>query len=164
MKHIVVLLIKYTAISAVLLMILGIFQDVSIPRIFLISLLITGTAYLIGDLFVLPKYGNMVATIADFGLSFLGIWVLTYLLTDNNFARNIIASSFWAALFISMIEVFFHIYMKKVVLHDDNDSRESTNIHHDRYAMEMSHEYLNRSEIEKVRTIQKENDTKNKMK
>ncbi|MEH7459665.1 hypothetical protein V7183_21350, partial [Bacillus sp. JJ1127] len=60
--------------------------------------------------------------------------------------------------------VFFHIYMKKVVLHDDNDSRESTNIHHDRYAMEMSHEYLNRSEIEKVRTIQKENDTKNKMK
>ena len=164
MKHIVALLIKYTAISAVLLMISGIFQDVSIPRILLISLLITGTAYLIGDLFVLPKYGNMVATIADFGLSFLGIWVLTYLLTDNNFARNIIASSFWAALFISMIEVFFHIYMKKVVLHDDNDSRESTNIHHDRYAMEMSHEYLNRSEIEKVRTIQKENGTKNKMK
>ncbi|MEH7459664.1 DUF2512 family protein, partial [Bacillus sp. JJ1127] len=94
MNHIVALLIKYTAISAVLLMISGIFQDVSIPRILLISLLITGTAYLIGDLFVLPKYGNMVATIADFGLSFLGIWVLTYLLTDNNFARNIIASSF----------------------------------------------------------------------
>ncbi|PDZ08205.1 hypothetical protein CON70_29065, partial [Bacillus pseudomycoides] len=64
MKHIVALLIKYTAISAVLLMILGIFQDVSIPRILLISLLITGTAYLIGDLFVLPRYGNMVATIA----------------------------------------------------------------------------------------------------
>ncbi|HEK9099547.1 YndM family protein [Bacillus pfraonensis] len=164
MKHIVALLIKYTAISAVLLMILGIFQDVSIPRILLISLLITGTAYLIGDLFVLPKYGNMVATIADFGLSFLGIWVLTYLLTDNNFVRNIVASSFWAALLIGVIEVFFHIYMKKAVLHENNDSRESTNMHHDRYAMEISHEYLNRSEIEKVRSIQKENDIKNKMK
>ncbi|WP_371399287.1 DUF2512 family protein [Bacillus toyonensis] len=34
------------------------------------SLLITGKAYLIGGLFVLPKYGNMVATCADVGLSF----------------------------------------------------------------------------------------------
>ncbi|MBC6972797.1 YndM family protein [Bacillus sp. Xin] len=164
MKHIVALLIKYTAISAVLLMILGISQDISLPRILLISLIITGSAYLIGDLFVLPKYGNMVATIADFGLSFLGIWLLTYLLTDNDYTGNIGAPSFWAALLISVIEVFFHIYIKKVVLHGDNDSRESTNIHHDRYAMEISHEYLNRSEIEKVRSIQKENDTKNKMK
>lgn len=164
MKHIVALLIKYTAISAVLLMILGIFQDVSIPRILLISLLITGTAYLIGDLFVLPKYGNMVATIADFGLSFLGIWVLTYLLTDIDLTRNIGFSAFWSALLISVVEIFFHIYMKKVVLHEDTDSQESTNVHHDRYAMEVSHEYLNRSEIEKVRSIQKENDAKNKMK
>lgn len=164
MKHIVALLIKYTAISAVLLMILGIFQDVSIPRILLISLLITGTAYLIGDLFVLPRYGNMIATIADFGLSFLGIWVLTYFLTDIDLTPNIGFSSFWSALLISAVEIFFHIYMKKAVLHEGKDSRESTNMHHDRYAMEISHEYLNRSEIEKVRFIQKENDTKNKMK
>lgn len=162
MKHIVSLLIKYTAISAVLLMILGIFQDVSIPRILLISLLITGTAYLIGDLFVLPKYGNMIATIADFGLSFLGIWVLTYFLTD--LTRNIGFSIFWSAFLISVVEIFFHIYMKKAVLQEDENSRESTNMHHDRYAMEISHEYLNRSEIEKVISIQKENDTKNKMK
>ncbi|CAI8844968.1 hypothetical protein COM13_11660 [Bacillus pseudomycoides] len=164
MKHIVALLIKYTAISAVLLMILGIFQDVSIPRILLISLLLTGTAYLIGDLFVLPRYGNMVATIADFGLSFLGIWVLTYFLTDIDLTRNIGFSAFWSALLISIVEIFFHIYMKKAVLHEDEGSRESTNMHHDRYAMEISHEYLNRSEIEKVRSIQKENDIKSKMK
>lgn len=164
MKHIVALLIKYTAISAVLLMVLGIFQHVSIPRILLISLLITGTAYLIGDLFVLPKYGNIIATIADFGLSFLGIWVLTYFLTDIDLNRNISFSAFWSALLISVVEIFFHVYMKKVVLHEDEDSRESTNMHHDRYAMEISHEYLNRSEIEKVRSMQKENDTKNKMK
>ena len=164
MKHIVALLIKYTAISAVLLMVLGIFQDVSIPRILLISLLITGIAYLIGDLFVLPRYGNMIATIADFGLSFLGIWVLTYFLTDIDLTRNIGFSAFWSALLISAVEIFFHIYMKKAVLHEGKDSRESTNMHHDRYAMEISHEYLNHSEIEKVRFIQKENDTKNKMK
>ncbi|MBO1583056.1 YndM family protein [Bacillus sp. XF8] len=162
MKHIVALLIKYIAISAVLLMILGIFQDISLPRILLISLIITGSAYLIGDLFVLSKYGNMVATITDFGLSFLGIWVLTYFLTDIDLTRNIGFSAFWSALLISVVEIFFHIYMKKAVLHEDEDSRESTNMHQDRYAMEISHEYLNRSEIEKVRSIQKENDAKNK--
>lgn len=41
MKHIVALLIKYTAISAVLLMILGIFQGISIPRILFLLLVIT---------------------------------------------------------------------------------------------------------------------------
>lgn len=46
MKHIVALLIKYMAISAVLLIVLGIFWDVSVPRVLFISLVITG-----GDLF-----------------------------------------------------------------------------------------------------------------
>ncbi|MCY8957760.1 YndM family protein [Bacillus cereus] len=149
MKHIVALLIKYTAITAVLLIILGIFQDISIPRVLLISLFLTGAAYLIGDLFILPKYGNMIATIADFGLSFFGIWFLTYLLTNSDFTRNIGFSSFVAALIIGGIEVFFHIYMKKVVLNEDDESRRLNQIHHDNYAMEMSDEYIDSSTIKK---------------
>ncbi|MBP3971445.1 YndM family protein [Bacillus sp. WL1] len=149
MKHIVALLIKYTAITAVLLIILGIFQDISISRVLLIALFLTGAAYLIGDLFILPKYGNMIATIADFGLSFFGIWFLTYLLTDLDAARNIGFSSFVAALVIGGIEVFFHIYMKKVVLHEEGRSREHNPIHHDKYAMEMSDEYIDSSKINK---------------
>ncbi|PEA29325.1 hypothetical protein COL81_22720 [Bacillus toyonensis] len=149
MKHIVALLIKYTAITAILLIILGIFQDISIPRILLISLLLTGAAYLIGDLFILPKYGNMIATIADFGLTFFGIWLLTSLFTDLDSTRNIGFSSFIAALIIGGIEVFFHIYMQKLVLHKDNELREHNPIHHDKYAMEMSDEYINSSTINK---------------
>ncbi|KKZ95370.1 hypothetical protein B4147_3242 [Bacillus wiedmannii] len=149
MKHIVALLIKYTAITAVLLIILGIFQDISILRVLLISLFLTGAAYLIGDLFILPKYGNMIATIADFGLSLFGIWFLTYLLTNSDFTRNIGFSSFVAALIIGGIEVFFHIYMKKVVLHEEDTSREQNQIHHDNYAMEMSDEYIDSSTINK---------------
>ncbi|WP_157830103.1 YndM family protein [Bacillus sp. SN10] len=149
MKHIVALLIKYTAITAVLLIILGIFQDISIPRVLLISLSLTGAAYLIGDLFILPKYGNMIATIADFGLSFFGIWLLTSLFTNLDSTRNIGLSSFIAALIIGGIEVFFHIYMQKLVLHNDNELREHTRIHHDKYAMEMSDEYMDSSTINK---------------
>ncbi|MBC2684360.1 YndM family protein [Bacillus toyonensis] len=149
MKHIVALLIKYTAITAVLLIILGIFQDISIPRVLLISLLLTGAAYLIGDLFILPKYGNMIATMADFGLSFFGIWLLTSLFTDLDSTRNIGFSSFIAALIIGGIEVFFHIYMQKLVLHKDNELSEHHHIHHDKYAMEMSDEYIDSSTINK---------------
>ncbi|QWI17373.1 DUF2512 family protein [Bacillus wiedmannii] len=149
MKHIVALLIKYTAITAVLLVILGIFQGISIPRVLLISLLLTGAAYLIGDLFVLPKYGNMIATMADFGLSFFGIWLLTSLFTDLDATRNIGLSSFIAALIIGGIEVFFHIYMQKLVLRNDNELKEHNRIHHDKYAMEMSDEYMDSSTINK---------------
>ncbi|MDA2385827.1 YndM family protein [Bacillus cereus] len=149
MKHIVALLIKYTAITAVLLIILGIFQDISIPRVLLISLFLTGTAYLIGDLFILPKYGNTVATMADFGLSFFGIWLLTSLFTDLGATRNIGLSSFIAALIIGGTEVFFHIYMKRLVLRNDDELTNHNHIQHDKYAIEMSDEYIDSSTINK---------------
>ncbi|EMI3505138.1 TPA: YndM family protein [Bacillus cereus] len=149
MKHIVALLIKYTAVTAVLLVILGIFQGISIPRVLLISLFLTGAAYLIGDLFILPKYGNMIATMADFGLSFFGTWLLTSLFTNLDATRNIGFSSFLAALIIGGIEVFFHIYMQKLVLRNDNELREHNHIPHDKYAMEISDEYMDSSTINK---------------
>lgn len=153
MKHIVALLIKYTAISAVLLMILSIFQGVSIPRALFISLVITGVAYLIGDLFILPKYGNTVATIVDFGLSFLGIWVLTYFLTNVNVPRGITAASFWSALLVGVVEILFHIYMKRLVLHEDDRLRGAS--YHKRYATEFSEEYIDHSIIQKERLSEK---------
>ncbi|MBJ8027390.1 YndM family protein [Bacillus cereus group sp. N21] len=164
MKHIVALLIKYTASSAVLLMILSIFQGVSIPRALFISLVITGVAYLIGDLFILPKYGNTVATIVDFGLSFLGIWVLTYFLTNVNVPRGITAASFWSALLIGVVEILFHIYMKRLVLQEDNHLRVSSNAYHRRYATEFSEEYIDHSKIEKERLSRKMEDQNNKLK
>ncbi|MGX5478463.1 YndM family protein [Bacillus thuringiensis] len=147
MKHIVALLIKYTAITAVLLIMLSIFQGISIPRVLLISLFLTGAAYLIGDLFILPKYGNMIATIADLGLSFFGIWLLISLFTDLDATRNIGVSSFIAALIIGGTEVFFHIYMKRLVLHNDDNLKNHNHIRHDKYAMEMSDEYIDSSKI-----------------
>ncbi|HHK5541366.1 YndM family protein [Bacillus cereus] len=147
MKHIVALLIKYTAITAVLLIILSIFKGISIPKLLLISLFLTGAAYLIGDLFILPKYGNMIATIADLGLSFFGIWLLISLFTDLDATRNIGVSSFIAALIIGGTKVFFHIYMKRLVLHNDDNLKNHNHIRHDKYAMEMSDEYIDSSKI-----------------
>ncbi|EOA3903080.1 YndM family protein [Bacillus cytotoxicus] len=155
MKHIVALLIKYMAISAVLLMVLGIFWEVSVPRVLFISLVITGAAYVIGDLFVLSKYGNTVATIVDFGLSFFGIWVLAYLLTGIDATRSLTASSFWAALLIGIVEVFFHIYMKRMVLQEEEHVLTSPKKYRGTYATEFSDEYIDRSKIRKERLLEK---------
>lgn len=57
-------------------MILGIAPKKPIIRILLISLLVTGIAYLIKDLFLLPDYENLPAKIFDLGLSFLTIYYL----------------------------------------------------------------------------------------
>ncbi|WP_142327678.1 MULTISPECIES: YndM family protein [Bacillus] len=151
MKHIVALLIKYTAITAVLLIMLSIFQSISMPRVLLISLFLTGAAYLIGDLFILPKYGNMIATMADFGLSFFGTWLLTSLFTNLDATRNIGLSSFIAALIIGGTEVFFHIYMKRLVLRNDDKLTNHNHIQHNKYAMEMSDEYIDSSTINKFK-------------
>lgn len=165
MKHIVALLIKYIAISTVLLAILGIVQSVSIPRILFISLVMTGIAYLIGDLFILPKYGNMIAAVVDFGLSFLGIWGLTYLFTAIDVTRVITIFSSWSSLIIAVIEVFFHIYMEKLVLYKDRgNARKSTIINDNSYAMEFSEEHVNHSNIRKIHLPDKIENRNDKLK
>lgn len=148
LKHIVALLIKYTAITTVLLIMLSVFQGISIPRVLLISLFLTG-AYFIGDLFILAKYGNMIATMTDFGLSFFGTWLLTSLFTNLDATRNIGLSSFIAALIIGGTEVSFHIYMKRLVLRNDDELTNHNHVQHDKYAMKMSDEYIDSSTINK---------------
>ena len=69
--------------------------------------------------------------------------------TNLDATRNIGFSSFLAALIIGGIEVFFHIYMQKLVLRNDNELREHNHIPHDKYAMEISDEYMDSSTINK---------------
>lgn len=54
--------------------------------------------------------------------------------------------------------------MKKVVLHKDEDSRESTTIGHDKYAMEISDEYVDYSRIKREHLSRKVEDSTDKLK
>lgn len=54
--------------------------------------------------------------------------------------------------------------MKKVVLHGDEDSRESTTIGHDKYAMEISDEYVDYSRIKRGNPFRKVEDKTDKLK
>ncbi|MFD1038275.1 YndM family protein [Virgibacillus byunsanensis] len=123
MNHLKALGIKYIFTMIVIFSIFGIFYNASLGRLFWISVLVTGVAYLIGDLFLLPRFGNLVASIADFGLAFIAFWVLGNLLIQVSI--QIIPVSLFAAFFITCCEPLFHTYMEERVLHKRREVRPS---------------------------------------
>ncbi|MEH7382144.1 YndM family protein [Bacillus sp. JJ1533] len=138
MRHFKALGIKFIIISIVLLSLFGIFRGASISKILVMSLLVTGIAYLIGDVFTLPRMGNLFATLADFGLSFFSIWLLSYLLLENT--SSLITASLTAAAVITACEALFHAYMKEKVIGDEKRNQ-GTQKFEPSYQSEFAEEY-----------------------
>ncbi len=136
MKHLMALGMKFVATSIVLLSILSIFSGARISEILLVSLLLTLVSYALGDLFILPRFGNVVATIADFGLSFLLIWFMGYLFLSPTV--SIITASIFAAIFISLTEALIHAYLLNRTNREEN--RRTTNIRMNQYQTEFAQE------------------------
>lgn len=65
-------------------------------------------AYIIGDLLILPRTNNTVATIADFGLAFVVIWLMSENLT---YGDNELIISLIAAFGVALFEYMFHRYL-----------------------------------------------------
>ncbi|WP_176764796.1 YndM family protein [Natribacillus halophilus] len=127
MKHVGAVIIKFLMMTFVLWFIFGLFGDVSFANILLISVVLTGVSYLVGDLYVLSNFGNTAATIADVVIAWLGIWALGNALFPN-------WGLFWLALLtaatIAVFEAFFHIYMEKIVLTDEDSTSNDTSSKH----------------------------------
>lgn len=126
MKHFKALGIKFIFTAIVVYSIFGIFYNASLGRLFWISLLVTGVAYIIGDLLILPRFGNIAASIADLGLAFLSLWVLGNIVIEMSIPT--VLASFFASVFIAICESLFHIYMKEQVLGSREDSRISSKL------------------------------------
>lgn len=114
MKHRKALVIKFLWIVSILFLMLFIFENTTLLDILLISVLITGVSYLIGDLFILPRTNVFIAALADFGLNFAAIWLLSYVLIEQAYPIGIVSG--FAAFFIACGEGFFHRYMIDHVL------------------------------------------------
>jgi hypothetical protein len=88
MKHLKALLIKFVMSAVVLGIVLTGIYNYDFSDIMLISLVLTVVAYALGDLLVYRnaaddsdyKKRNIVATISDLILSFLVIWINTFLI------------------------------------------------------------------------------------
>ncbi|MFD2759937.1 YndM family protein [Lentibacillus juripiscarius] len=109
MVHLKTLGIKAIAIGITVFSLFGIFYNANMMNLFWISVLVTGVSYLIGDLFVLRRFGNVVASVADFPLAFLSLWVLGSMFIDIGIP--IVTTSLIAAFFITCCEPFIHTYI-----------------------------------------------------
>lgn len=122
MKYIVPLLIKFIMILFVSGIILWMF-GMSFMNIFLLSLLVTVITFVV-DMVILPRYGNVVATIVDFGIVFLII------LLGSAFLFGKEGGVGWAALtpaiVIALGEAFFHKFLRKNFFEDAYPSIDAT--------------------------------------
>ncbi|MFA1822970.1 DUF2512 family protein [Virgibacillus oceani] len=114
MKHVEAILIKFFSTLIVLSLLLLLLNLPSYWDIVMISIAVTGAGYLIGDLYILRKFGNGMAFFADFGLAAVTIWLLGLFLIGPGFPAFTMA--LLAAIFIAVTESLFHIYLNEFVL------------------------------------------------
>lgn len=102
--------IKFIITMIVVYSIFSIFYNASVLNIFWVGIVATAISYGVGDLFILPRTSNLMATLADLVLSFAVLAVLSSLLIEMN--RQIVLASFFAAFILSTAEPFVHAYMQ----------------------------------------------------
>jgi hypothetical protein len=138
MKHIVPFVVKFVGWSIVMLSIFAIFNA---PPL-LVWFMAAGTAlasYIVGDLLILPRFGNFVAVIADLLLSFLMIWLASYALIEPTV--NMAYASFFCTLAIGAIEAFFHLFMENHILEEARKEQAYRWYDEGRWATEFAEEY-----------------------
>ncbi|HWQ73718.1 MAG TPA: DUF2512 family protein [Syntrophomonas sp.] len=122
MKHLTVLVIKFVLAAVVTEIILGMYSNLSIREILLVSLAITVITYLIGDLLILYVFNNTVAAVADAGLCWLIIYLSNYMWPGRDVP---LLSALSAAVVIGVGEVFLHMYVENNILHHGPDDRDA---------------------------------------
>ncbi len=115
MKHIIALVLKFAIIAVVLELILPRITNLSVLQTLYVALTVTIIAYLIGDLFILAKSNNTVATLSDAGLAFITIWAFNFIYRN---ARISLTDALIAAVVLAVGEWIYHKYVRRAVFPD----------------------------------------------
>lgn len=121
-KYLGPLFIKFFMILFVVGIILWMF-GMSFINIFYLSILVT-VITLMGDLFILPRFGNVIATIFDFATVFLVVLFGSSFLPGNE--GGIGWAAFTPAIVIALGEAFYHKYLRKHFFEDAYPSIDAT--------------------------------------
>lgn len=79
-----------------------------------ISIAVGLIAYGVGDMFVLRKFGNLIATLADFGLVFFLTWFFLWILDfDIGTETSFVLLALYTALVTAVVEFIFHGWLLK---------------------------------------------------
>ncbi|TMW71211.1 DUF2512 family protein [Alteribacter natronophilus] len=107
MEHVKPLAIKAVAALSVLFVVLGLGYGVSFVNVLLITLVLGAVSYLAGDLVILPKTNNIIATLSDAVVTFLVVWLMGMALAGGAFLVPAIVTT----VLIGVFEFYFHIYI-----------------------------------------------------
>lgn len=102
------LFMKFLMITAVLWVILSLIYDVSFTDVLITSVVLTAVGY-VGDVFILPKIGNVWAAISDFVIAYAIIYFLGSYIYEQPLALG--TASFISALILMVGELLLHRYM-----------------------------------------------------
>lgn len=112
-RHLLALGIKFILVSVVILSLYGIFYQLTFSQLLLMSVLITGISYGVGDLLIYPRLGNLWATIIDSFMYFSAAWLLSFSLVGVQMPITLVALA--TTYFLTIAEPLFHTYMKERV-------------------------------------------------
>ncbi|UOR13961.1 DUF2512 family protein [Halobacillus amylolyticus] len=120
MGHVKALSIKGIMTLVVLYVILSLGFGISFINTLILTIVLGAASYVLGDLYILPKTNNITATMADFGVTFLIIWLLGIALTGMELGTMAGAAAITAVV-IALGEYFFHFYISKKLLAPTKD-------------------------------------------
>ena len=113
MKHIVALLIKTAMVLFVFSVILTLLFDYPFGPTIVLTLLVVGISYLVGDMWILPKTNNTVATLADIGLCTVKVWLIGSFVYGEPVPFTV---ALLASIVLGVGEWLFHNYVSKGVI------------------------------------------------
>ncbi|WP_053366364.1 DUF2512 family protein [Bacillus sp. FJAT-27245] len=118
-NHAKALAIKVGMVLAVMWIVLTLIFNVSFLDATLLGIILTLLAYFTGDMFVLPRMGNVAATVGDFVLSLVVLWGGLHILGYN----DSLAEAFVASLVLAAGEWFYHKWLVgNNLAHDRHDA------------------------------------------
>ncbi|MBS4189586.1 DUF2512 family protein [Bacillus sp. FJAT-49705] len=120
MNHVIAFIIKITSNFIFLFFILGFLYDMTVANVLTITITLSILSYIIGDLIILPRTSNVVATVFDFGLAMPVIWIFSVSLTTGN-NINLFTMSLISSAGIAFFESFFNKYFVIYVVYGDED-------------------------------------------
>jgi hypothetical protein len=112
MQHGKALLMKGLFTFIVLYLVLGLGFGMSFVNVLITTLVLGVISYFVGDLGVLPKNGNMIATISDLGLVLVVVWIMGIILSGIDMV-TMAGAALISAVILAVGEYFFHHYIMR---------------------------------------------------
>lgn len=112
MKHLPALLVKLAFVLVLTAVVLMPMEGATFSQVIGVSLVLTLALYAVGDMVILPAWGNMAAVIADAVVTLFVVWLAPYY---TGLARVSFLSAVATAVLIGIAEYFFHNWLQSVL-------------------------------------------------